>query len=78
MAILACSHPYDNSNNGNMGNPNNSYKYEMDDETAIVMFIVYSIVFIVVAGANIYLCMKCYNKRAISKRIKEQMMFKKI
>ncbi len=33
---------------------------------------------IFVIGVNVFLCVKCLNKRSISKKIKEQMMFKRL
>lgn len=58
-------------------NPNNPY--EMETEIiAAGTFIACVIGFLVIAGVNLFLCMKCYSKRAISKKIKEQMMFKRL
>ncbi len=69
---------YPNSNpmggSGNMQNPNGTNNpYEMENEIiaagTVIAFILGSIVFIGV---------KCLNKRSTSKKIKEQMMFKRL
>jgi hypothetical protein len=76
MTVLALSSPHDDkSGNSAASNPytnpyGSSNQYEMNERTATIIFIVYAIGFLVVAGINIFLCMKCYNKRAVSKRIK--------
>lgn len=57
--------------------PNNQYDRESEMIVAGT-FIAMVIGCVVVAGVNIFLCIKCYNKRAISKKIKNQMMFKRL
>lgn len=57
--------------------PNN--QYEMENDMIVAGTLIAMVIgFVVVAGINIFLCIKCYNKRAISKKIKNQMMFKRL
>jgi hypothetical protein len=50
----------------------------MDDAMLAFMVVVYIIGTIVVVGINIFLCTKCLKKRSQSKKVKEQMMFKRM
>jgi hypothetical protein len=60
---------------------NNSYQQELDqinEEVVGVIIIFYIIVFCLIAGINIFLCIRCLNKRAISNAIKEQIQMKRM
>jgi hypothetical protein len=55
----------------------NSYELEND---IVIAGTVIAVIFglLIVVGINVFLCMKCYHKRAIGKKIKEQMLFKRL
>lgn len=86
LAILTlsvmCNHSESNSNGGTTPNfqgknTENANEFE-NDIIAFGTFIFMVLAFLVIAGLNFYLCVKCMNKRAVNKKIKEQMMFKRM
>jgi hypothetical protein len=60
---------------------NNPYQQELDqinEEVIGVIIIFYIIVLCLIAGINIFLCVRCLNKRAVSNAIKEQIQMKRM
>jgi hypothetical protein len=62
---------------------NNNYPYqkdleEMNEEFMGAIFVFYIIVVSVIAGINIFLCVKCLKKKAVSNGIKEQIQMKRM
>ena len=79
---VLCNHHVSDSTAPNLQTaqyPTGQNPYELESDIIIVGTVI-TVMFaiIIVGGINIFLCYKCYNKRAMSKRIKEQMLFKKL